>query len=65
MNFNIPWIKIPRSVRINILDDYSLPESTVTHINRKLIEFKGRYLNNNTVEFETAAHYNWFLMRWS
>lgn len=60
MNFKIHWDDLPPKVR------YLLFSSNFEDIDSILAPFHGEYnIGYNNFEFESEAHYHWFLIKFS
>jgi hypothetical protein len=74
MTFEIYFENIPQIVKTNFLIDCdNYHQGGVNHINetinKELAKFKGKRFKNChdklVYEFESEAHYNWFVLRYS
>lgn len=62
--YQIVWHELPIGVRKKIYRDYPLGD-----LSKMLTEYKATMVHTTwrgrIVEFESMAHYNWFIMKWS
>lgn len=72
MSFTINWGDIPVSPRTKVIN-YTILDSPhsaeiaeyLIRLDKELAKFNAIYDQNDTAIFESEAHYNWFLLRWS